>query len=134
MCDPGSILLAVGGALAAKALAPKPSTSNASADQAQADALATQKANAQIVADQRRRRAARGLISLGVDDQSQLGADGASGAYTRVAAGVSGKSLLGTGAYNPASAGAGMPAAYYGGSVAGGMARTPRASSRQLSA
>lgn len=130
MCDPVTLL---GGALigagASKLLKPKGGQVAASVDpaaeRAKAEAEATQRANATIVADQRRRRASRGLLSLGVDDQSGLGVTGQSARGGALAAGRSLLSL-GTGAYNPASAGSGMPGAYYGGAAGGGRSGNTR--------
>ena len=128
MCDPvtASVALA-GGSLAAGERA-RDKAEDAAHDnylkaqgaQAAAEREATDRANARIVATQSRRRQARGLLRLGLDEQGSLGPAGSPTPGQR-------KSLLslGTGAYNPASAGAGLPGAYYGGS-GGGLAQLER--------
>lgn len=103
----------------AQAAAPDPA-----AEREAAQAEAAQRANAKIVADQRRRRAARGLLSLGLDEQGQLGTEGGAQGRQRANSLLS----LGTGAYSPSAAGAGMPGAYYG----GGMSQQPRQRTQQV--
>jgi hypothetical protein len=92
------------------------------AERIKAEQEATTRANATIVADQRRRRAARGLLSLGVDDQSSLGTSG------KPAAGSvrTGLLSLGTAGYAGAQAGAGYAPSAAGTNVPGGYYQPPR--------
>ncbi|MGL4576680.1 MAG: hypothetical protein ACRCV9_17975 [Burkholderiaceae bacterium] len=133
MCDPVTLLVGAGAAAGATAYssrqakkamvgAPQGQQADPAAERQKAEAEATQRANAKIVEAQRRRRAGQGLLSLGVDDQSQLGVSDPSRRSVR----GSQSSLLGMGAggYNPAAAGAGVPGGYYGGGGGGGRSNT----------
>ena len=73
MCDPVSMVVgAVGGMAVSKAMtpkAPKISQPDPAAERAQAEAEAQQRANAQLAADQRRRREQMGLLARGAPAQ-----------------------------------------------------------------
>jgi hypothetical protein len=121
MCDPVSVGVGLlGGMVASRAMAPKQPAAAAQTDPAAertaAEQEATRRANAQIADAQRRRRSQRGLLALGVDDQSSLGQAGNR-------AGAAGqRALLGMGAAmgrSPAAAGAGIPGGFYGGGGVG---------------
>lgn len=95
----------------AVAQGPDPATERLKAEQE-----ATTRANATIVADQRRRRAARGLLSLGVDDQSNFGSTGkpAAGSVRTglLSLGMAGR-FYAPAASSPAAAGSNVPGGYY---------------------
>lgn len=119
MCDPVSVGVGLlGGMVASRAMAPRQTAATAAADpnaeRIKAEQEATMRANAQIADSQRRRRSQRGLLALGVNDQSTLGQPGN-------LQGASQRALLGMGAAmarSPAAAGAGVPGGFYGGSGA----------------
>ena len=125
----------LGGAVLSTAMSPRTQSGDSGVSKDQA----TLNANAQIAESQRRRRAARGLLSLGVSDQTTLGeGQGTKSPWLSLlglgAGAGAGSGGGGGGGYNPASAGAGVPGAYYGGSGTSQRAVTPLSSARSVNA
>ena len=113
MCDPASMITAGVTKVASKALAPDINIPDPTAEREKAMAEATQKANATMVANQRRRRAGRGLLADGLETTL-----GGTQDTTGAPSGPKQRSMLERG-YDASSAGRNLPGAYYGNPVSG---------------